>query len=108
MLPNRRAVIEWAGSHRAYPVRKEDNPSQVRLVRPGDDEAGWRRCGWEQFFTPLDRTHRAVAVADDGSFDHRLLSPEEASQLPREAFGQPWWRRLLHEVWLTRPEHGQR
>ncbi|HUB06964.1 MAG TPA: hypothetical protein VMB50_08185 [Myxococcales bacterium] len=103
VLPNRRAVIEWAGGHHAYPLQKVNDPSEVRLAQAGDDESGYRRVGWEHFFGPLERHHRVVAVADDGSFSYHVLPREEARRaLPPEAFGEPWWRHLLHEVWLTR------
>ena len=105
VLQNRRAVIEWAGSQRAYPLQKRGDPTQVKLCRPGDDEAGWRRVGWEQLFTPRDRGHQVVAVADDGSFGYQILPREEAHRaFPREAFGPPWWKHLVHEVWLIRKE----
>ncbi len=103
VLRNRRAVIEWAGDKHAFPVRKEDAPSDVKLVR--EDEPGFVRVGWREFFAPLDREERLVAVDETADFSVRVLSAEEARRtLPPEAFGPPWWQRLLHEIWLDRPQ----
>jgi hypothetical protein len=103
VLTNRRAVIEWAASQHAYPVQKIDDPSQVELSKAGEVETGWRRVGWEQLFTPLDREHRVIVVTADSGFEHRILTEAQAhAELPAEAFGPPWWKTLLHEVWLVR------
>lgn len=104
VLSHRRAVIEWAGRQHAFPVRKKDAPDQVEILRPGDPEAGYQRIGWKQFFTPLDRARRLVAVDAPDAFGHRILTRAEAhAQLPPEAFGAPWSQRFLHEIWLGRP-----
>jgi hypothetical protein len=103
VLGNRRAVIQWAASQHAYPVQKIDEPSKVELSRAGEAEAGWRRVGWEQLFTPLERAGRVIVVTADDGFEHRILPMAQArAELPPEAFGPPWWKALLHEVWLTK------
>jgi hypothetical protein len=103
VLTNRRAVIEWAASQHAYPVQKVGEPSQVELSKAGEAETGWRRVGWEQLFTPLDRGERVIVVATDDGFEHRILPKRQAqAELPPTAFGPPWWKELLHEVWLVR------
>lgn len=103
VLGNRRAVIEWAASHHAYPVQKVGEPTQVELSRAGENETGWRRVGWEQLFAPLERGERVIVVGADGGFEHRILPKAQArAELPPEAFGPPWWKRLQHEVWPTR------
>ncbi len=102
VLTNRRAVIEWAASQHAYPVQKIDDPAQVELSRSGEAETGWRRVGWEQLFTPLDRGHRVIVVTADDGFEHRILTEAQArAELPPEAFGPPWWEKLQHEVRLV-------
>ncbi len=99
---HRRAIIEWAGQQGAFPVQKIDAPDEVKLSRPGGDEAGWRRVGWEPFFRALARRRALVVVDDSGC---RILPREEAlRELPPEAFGPPWWQALWHDIWLTRPE----
>ncbi|MHB1843323.1 MAG: hypothetical protein ACYCWW_00630 [Deltaproteobacteria bacterium] len=103
-LTNRRAVIEWAGAHHAYPLQKQGDPSDVKLGREGEDEQGYLRVGWKQLFTPLDRQQRLVVVDDTADFSVRILPATQAHrELPKEAFGAPWWQRLLHELWLDRP-----
>jgi hypothetical protein len=103
VLTHRRAVIEWAAGQHAYPVQKIGDPSQVELSKAGEPETGWRRVGWEQLFTPLDRGHRVIVVTADDGFEHRILPLAQAhAELPPEAFGPPWWQSLLHEVWLVR------
>lgn len=105
VLTNRRAIVEWAASQHAYPVQKIGEPSQVELSKAGEAEAGWRRVGWEQLFTQLDRHHRVIVAGADNGFDHRILPEAQArAELPPEAFGPPWWRKLLHEVWLVHEE----
>ncbi len=103
VLTTRRAVIEWAAGQHAYPVQKIDDPTQVDLSRAGEAETGWRRVGWEQLFTALDREHRVIVVTADDAFEHRILPLAQArAELPLAAFGPPWWETLLHEVWLVR------
>jgi hypothetical protein len=105
VLKNRRAVIEWAARQHAFPVQKLDDPSQVELTKAGEAETGWRRVGWELFFTPLDRSHRVMVVTDESAFEHRILPEAQAhAELPPEAFGLPWWKALQHEVFLVRRE----
>jgi|SRR5579863_4186091 len=102
VLTHRRAVIEWAAGQHAYPVQKLDDPSQVELSKAGEPETGWRRVGWEQLFTALDRSHRVIVASGDG-FEHRILAETQArAELPAGAFGPPWWQALLHEVFLVR------
>ncbi len=101
----RRPVIEWAGAQHAYPVQKADAPSEVKLSRHGEDEAGWRRVGWAAFFRALDQGHALVVVESPDGFAHRILPREQARrELPPEAFGRPWWETLIHEIWLVRPD----
>lgn len=97
VLTNRRAVIEWAARQHAYPVQKLDDPSQVELSKAGEAETGWRRVGWEQLFTQLDRGQRVLIATTDDGFEHRILPEAQArAELPPEAFGPPWWKALQH------------
>jgi hypothetical protein len=103
-LTHRQAVIEWAGSQHAFPVRNLAAPDQVDLAQAGEDRAGWSRVGWEAFFTPLERHHRLLVIESPDQFAHRILPATEAhAELPREAFGPPFCTRLLAELWLRRP-----
>ena len=105
VLTNRRAVIEWAARQHAYPVQKLDDPSQVELSKAGEAETGWRRVGWEQLFTQLDRGQRVLIATTDDGFEHRILPEAQArAELPPEAFGPPWWKALQHELFLVHRE----
>jgi hypothetical protein len=102
-LSDRQAVLEWAGSQRAFPVQNLGTPDQVDLAQPGEDRAGWKRVGWEEFFTPLERQHRVIVIESPGKFAHRILSSAEAhATLPRESFGPGFWTRLRNELWPSR------
>ena len=98
VLRNRRAVIEWAGRAHAYPVLVSEG---VDLSRHGADPAGSRRAGWEAFFDVLEGRRLTVVVESLDGFDHRILEKARArAELPAEAFGPPWYRRLWHEIAL--------
>jgi len=104
VLTHRQAVIEWAGTQRAFPVQNLAQPDQVDLAQPGEDRGGWRRIGWEAFFTPLETTHRVLVVEATDQFGHRIMSEAEArAGLPPQAFGPPFWTRFISEVWPRRP-----
>jgi hypothetical protein len=98
LLQTRRAVIEWAGRVHAFPVKAGET---VDLAVPGPDAVGTRRIGWEAFFDGLEGRHLVVAVDGPDGFEHRILGKSKAhAELPAEAFGPPWYRRLWHEVTL--------
>jgi hypothetical protein len=103
-LTHRQAVIEWAGSQHAFPVQNLAQPDQVDLAQPGEDRGGWKRVGWEAFFTPLEASRRILVIEAADQFAHRIL-PEAAAraELPREAFGPPFCTRLINELWPRRP-----
>jgi hypothetical protein len=103
-LTHRQAVIEWAGAQRAFPVQNLAQPDQVDLAQPGEDRSGWKRVGWEAFFTPLEASRRILVIETADQFAHRIL-PEAAAraELPRAAFGPPFWTRLMSELWPRRP-----
>lgn len=104
VLKKRGAVIEWAGELRAYPLARRDTPTEVKLVSPGDDETGWTRVGWRDFFAPLEK-HRVWVVAEsETELRYRLLSAHQAhAELPPEAFGPPWWKVLARDVLTAFP-----
>jgi hypothetical protein len=103
VLSRRNAVIDWAGAQHAFPVQDPANPDQVELAQSGGERAGWKRVGWEKFFTPLDRNRRVLVIDSREQFAHRILPIAQArAELPRQAFGPPFWKRLLGELWLRR------
>jgi hypothetical protein len=98
LLRTRRAVIEWAGRVHAFPVQAGDS---VDLAVPGPDAAGTRRIGWEAFFDVLEGKHLGLAVEGMDGIGHRIIDLSKAhEELPPEAFGPPWYKRLWHEVTL--------
>jgi len=98
VLPTRRAVIEWAGRIHAFPVKAAGG---VDLAVPGPDAAGTERIGWAAFFEELDRGNLGVAVDGIDNSTHRILQLGQAhAELPPQAFGPPWYRRLWHEITL--------
>jgi hypothetical protein len=103
VLKKRRAVIEWAGELRAYPLRRQDSPSEVKLVAPGSDESGWMRVGWRDFFTPLERQGILVVADSETELSYRLVPADQAAALPAEAFGPPWWKALARNVCVGWP-----
>ncbi len=108
VLKKRRPIIEWAGELHAYPLVRQDQPSEVKLSTPGQDEAGWRRVGWREFFTPIERHNRRVVVESETELRYRILPAHLAEMiLPRTAFGPPWWKVLRHEVFTAWPPKAQ-
>jgi hypothetical protein len=98
VLKKRGAVIAWAGELRAYPLVRKDAPTEVKLVAPGEDESGFLRVGWREFFTPIEKQKILVVAESESELRYRLVSASEAHTLPREAFGPPWWKALAHNV----------
>jgi hypothetical protein len=104
VLKKRRPVIEWAGELRAYPLRRQDAPSEVRLGVPGGDESGWTRVGWRDFFTPLERQRILVVAESETELRYRLIPADQAhTALPKDAFGPPWWKALARNVCVAWP-----
>ena len=98
LLQTRRSVIEWAGRVHAFPVKSAET---VDLAVPGPDAVGTERIGWQAFFEVLDHEHLGVAVDSLDSISHRILELSKAhAELPSEAFGPPWYKRLWHEIVL--------
>jgi len=98
VLWGRRAAIDWAGRVHAYPVSTAEG---VDFSRHGQDPAGSKRIGWKTFFGTVEARHLAIAVEGPDDFGHRILRAAEAhAELPPEAFGPPWYRRLWHELVL--------
>jgi hypothetical protein len=68
---------------------------------PGPDATGTERIGWQAFFETLDHKHLGVAVEGVDVVGHRIVELSKArAELPPEAFGPPWYKRLWHEVVL--------
>jgi hypothetical protein len=104
VLKKRGAVIEWAGEMRAYPLARKNIPTEVKLVSPGEDETGWTRVGWQEFFTPLEKRGLLVVAESETELRYRLLPAHQAhAELPRQAFGPPWWKALTHDVLTAFP-----
>jgi hypothetical protein len=104
VLKKRRAVIEWAGELRAYPLVRREAPNEVKLVVPGEDESGWSRVGWRQFFTPLEKQKIFVVAESESELRYRLVPAHEAhGVLPTDAFGLPWWKTLARNVCVAWP-----
>ena len=98
LLQTRRSVIEWAGRVHAFPVKAAGT---VDLAVPGPDATGTERIGWQAFFAVLDHGHLGVVVDGIDSAGHRIIELSKAhAELPPEAFGPPWYKRLWHEVVL--------
>ncbi len=99
LLQTRRAVIEWAGRAHAFPVKAA--AGTVDLAVPGPDAAGTQRIGWQAFFEVLEHKHLGVAVDGIDTAGHRIIELSKAHlELPPEAFGPPWYKRLWHDVSL--------
>jgi len=98
LLQTRRAVIEWAGRVHAFPVKAGET---VDLAVPGPAATGSQRIGWQAFFEVLERQQLGVAVDGIDALSHRIIELSKAhAELPPEAFGPPWYRRLWHEIVL--------
>ena len=98
LLQTRRSVIEWAGRVHAFPIKAGET---VDLAVPGPDAAGTERIGWQAFFEVLEHKHLEVAVDGIDGVGHRIVELSKAhAELPPEAFGPPWYKRLWHEVAL--------
>jgi len=105
VLFKRTPLIEWAGELHAYPLVRVDDPDQARLVTAGEDEAGWKRVGWKQFFGALERRKLFVIVDSETELRYRLLPLHLAElTLPKEAFGPPWWKALAQDVCTAWPK----
>jgi hypothetical protein len=101
VLKKRGEIIQWAGTLRAYPVLRGSRPE---LARPGDDETGASRVGWEEFFRAFDHHGLVLVVESPDNFEHRFLAKRKAqAELPATAFGPPFLARLWHEVNLRKP-----
>ena len=83
-LDARHAIIDWIGLHGAMPGLRAASGDPV-IFRPEDDDSTYRRVGWAEFFSVVERRHLGLLVDESSeSFDHAFVNKERAK---REAAG---------------------
>jgi len=79
-LDTRHAIIDWVGLHGAMPGLRKDDGAPVAF-RAEDDDSGYRRVGWAEFFEVVERSHLGLLVDESlESFEHSFVDTERGKR----------------------------